>query len=282
MSGDNTNKRDLSPSRSRGECRAGVALSDASLLRYARHVLLDEIGIDGQQRLLAATALIIGAGGLGSPVALYLAASGIGRIVIADDDTVELSNLQRQIAHDHAQLGRNKAESAAARMRGMNPEIEVVALPRRLQGDELQRVVAEADVVIDCSDNFATRYAINAACVAAHMPLVSGAAVRFDGQISVFPNHELLSGAPRPPCYACLFPEGGEDAEMRCAEFGVFAPLVGLIGSFQAAEALKLLLGVGTTLAGRLYLYNALDAEWRTVRIPHDPHCPVCGAGLVA
>ena len=247
-------------------------MDDAKLLRYARHLLIDEIGIEGQTRLDASKALIVGAGGLGSPVALYLAAAGIGHLTLCDDDVVELTNLQRQIAHDTASLGENKAHSAARRMRAMNPEITVVPLARRLQGESLLAEVATADVVLDCSDNFATRHAINRACVALGKPLVSGAAVRFDGQISVFDHRHGES-----PCYACLFPEQARDAEMRCAEFGVFAPLVGVIGAMQAGEALKLLMGIGASLAGRLLLYNALDADWRAIRLKKDPACPVCG-----
>ncbi len=246
-------------------------MDDNRLLRYSRHLLLDEIGIEGQERLNTSRALIIGAGGLGSPVGLYLAAAGIGHLTLCDDDAVELTNLQRQIAHDTASLGENKAHSAARRMRAMNPEILIAPLPIRLQGEALMSQVAEADLVLDCSDNFATRHAINRACVAHGKPLVSGAAVRFDGQISVFDKRRGDS-----PCYACLFPEHARDAEMRCAEFGVFAPLVGIIGTMQAGEALKLLMGIGTSLSGRLLLYNALDADWRTIRLKKDPACPVC------
>ncbi len=276
MSGDNT----ASP-----VCRVEVALNDVSdegfnaelsdqrLLRYSRHLLLNEIGIEGQMRLQAGTALIVGAGGLGSPAALYLAASGVGRILIADDDTVELTNLQRQIVHTQASLGTNKADSAALRLRAMNPEITAEAIPQRLSGQALLDAVSAADVVLDCSDNFQTRYAINRACVAAGRPLVSGAAVRFDGQVSVF----ATPGDGEAPCYACLFPEGDEDEAMRCAEFGVFAPLVGIIGSVQAAEALKVLMGIGVSLSSRLVLFNALDAEWREIRIRRDLSCPVCG-----
>lgn len=275
MSGDNTDNP---------ACRAEVSigglpsdglsagLTDQRLLRYSRHLLLNEIGIDGQMRIQAATVLIIGAGGLGSPVALYLAASGVGRLLIADDDTVDLTNLQRQIVHAQTSLGANKAESAALRLRAMNPEIEVEVIPQRLSGQALFDAVTRADVVLDCTDNFQTRYAINRACVAAGRALVSGAAVRFDGQVSVF----APPGDGDAPCYACLFPEGGEDEAMRCSEFGVFAPLVGIIGSVQAAEALKILMGIGTSLSSRLVLFNALDAEWREVRIQRDPGCPVC------
>lgn len=246
-------------------------MDDAQLLRYSRHLLLDEIGIAGQERLSAARALIVGAGGLGSPVSLYLAAAGVGRIVLCDHDHVEPTNLQRQIAHDLESLGVNKAESAARRMRAMNPDIEVIPLPQRLEGEVLLEEVESADVVLDCSDNFATRHAINRACVAFRKPLVSGAAVRFDGQISVFDPRQ-----PHAPCYACLFPEEAGGGEMRCAEFGVFAPLVGVVGSMQAAEALKLVMDIGASLSGRLLLYNALDAEWRSIRLKKDPACPVC------
>jgi adenylyltransferase/sulfurtransferase len=246
-------------------------MDDSQLLRYSRHILLDEIGIDGQVYLAASSALILGAGGLGSPVALYLAAAGIGRIVLADHDTVDLTNLQRQIAHDMNSQGENKAASAARRMAAMNPEIEIVPLDARLAGDALVDQVGNADVVLDCSDNFATRHAVNRACVQHRKPLVSGAAVRFDGQISVFDQRDGQA-----PCYACLFPESAVESEMRCAEFGVFAPLVGVVGAMQAAEALKLLMGIGRSLSGRLLLYNALDAEWRTIRLKKDPACPVC------
>jgi molybdopterin-synthase adenylyltransferase len=246
-------------------------MDDSQLLRYSRHLLLDPIGIDGQARLNQARVLVVGAGGLGSPVALYLAAAGIGRIVLADHDNVELSNLQRQIAHDMASLGDNKARSAARRMAAMNPNIEVVPLPVRLTGVELDSQVANVDLVLDCSDNFATRHAVNQACVAHRKPLVSGAAVGFDGQISAFDLRRDDA-----PCYACLFPEQARDTEMRCAEFGVFTPLVGVIGAMQAAEALKLLIGIGTDLSGRLLLYDALAADWRAIRLKKDPACPVC------
>jgi molybdopterin/thiamine biosynthesis adenylyltransferase len=247
-------------------------MDDHQLLRYSRHLLLDEIGIPGQERLQAARALVVGAGGLGSPVALYLAAAGVGRVVLCDHDMVDLTNLQRQIAHDLDSLGVNKAASAARRMRAMNPDIEVVPLAERLEGEALLEHVAAADVVLDCSDNFATRHAINRACVACRKPLVSGAAVRFDGQISVFDGRR-----PDAPCYACLFPEEAGGGEMRCAEFGVFAPLVGVVGAMQAAEALKLLMAIGASLSGRLLLYNALEAEWRAIRLKKDPGCPACG-----
>ncbi len=247
-------------------------MDDNQLLRYSRHILLDQIGISGQEKLLAAQALVIGAGGLGSPVALYLAAAGVGVITLADDDVVELTNLQRQIAHEISSLGVNKAESAARRMHAMNPDIEVNARNQRLSGDVLDDAVARADVVLDCSDNFPTRHAVNRACVRHRKPLVSGAAVRFDGQIAVFDLRQDSA-----PCYACLFPEEARDAEMRCAEFGVFAPLVGVVGSLQAVEALKLLIGAGESLSGRILLYEALGAEWRALRLKKDPGCEVCG-----
>ncbi|NTV96180.1 MAG: molybdopterin-synthase adenylyltransferase MoeB [Thiobacillus sp.] len=249
-------------------------MDDSQLLRYSRHLLLDEIGIEGQGRLNAAHVLVVGAGGLGSPVALYLAAAGVGHITLADHDVVDLTNLQRQIAHDMASLGENKAASAARRMAAMNPDITVVPLPERLEGEALAARVAAADLVLDCSDNFATRHAVNRACAAHRKPLVSGAAVRFDGQISVFDLRRDDA-----PCYACLFPENARDAEMRCAEFGVFAPLVGVVGALQAAEALKALMGIGTGLSGRLMLYDALAADWRTIRLKKDPACPVCSRG---
>lgn len=246
-------------------------MNDSQLLRYSRHILLDQVGIAGQEALLAAHALIIGAGGLGSPVALYLAAAGVGRITLADHDVVDLTNLQRQIAHDLSGVGQNKAHSAAGRMRAMNPDVQVMETPVRLEGEQLDAAIAAADVVLDCSDNFATRHAVNRACVLHRKPLVSGAAVRFDGQVAVF---DLRHDAA--PCYACLFPEHAQDAEMRCAEFGVFAPLVGVVGAMQALEALKLLIGIGESLSGRLLLFDALAADWRAIRLKRDPGCEAC------
>lgn len=246
-------------------------LDDEALLRYSRHILLPEIDIEGQRRLLAARALIVGAGGLGSPAALYLASAGVGRITIVDDDAVELSNLQRQIAHDTASLGRGKAESAAERMRALNPSIEVRPLAERLSGDRLIEEVAAHDVVLDCSDNFATRHAVNRACVAARVPLVSGAAVRFSGQLAVFDSRDAAS-----PCYHCLFPDEGEASDGPCATFGVLSPLVGVIGSLQAVEAVKLLAGVPPAL-GKLTLYDALSGSFKQIRVPRDPGCAVCG-----
>jgi adenylyltransferase/sulfurtransferase len=246
-------------------------MNDDQLLRYSRHIMLPQIGIEGQQLLLQSNALIIGAGGLGSPIALYLAASGVGRLTICDGDTVDLTNLQRQIAHQTASLGLNKARSAEKTLDELNPEVEVIAITRRVSGDELMSLVRAADVVIDASDNFATRHAINRACVACRKPLVSGAAVRFDGQVTVFD----LSHADG-PCYHCLFPETGDVDEVRCAENGVFSPLVGMVGTVQAAEALKVLMRVGSTLNCRLLLVDALTMEWRSINLNRDPACPVC------
>jgi len=247
------------------------AMNDDQLLRYSRHILLQEFGVEAQQKLLASRALIIGAGGLGSPVAMYLAAAGVGSIALADGDVVDLTNLQRQVLHATRSVGRAKVESGKDTIAGLNPEIKVIALAHRLEGEALAAEIATADVVLDCSDNFATRHAINRACVQHRKPLVSGAAIRFDGQLAVF---DLRSGAS--PCYACLFPEDGETEELRCAITGVFAPLTGMIGTAQAAEALKLLTGVGTTLAGRLMIVDALGSQWREVRLSRDPDCSVC------
>lgn len=247
-------------------------MNDNQLLRYSRHILLDQIGVEGQERLLAARALVVGAGGLGSPAALYLAAAGIGTIVLCDGDTVDLTNLQRQILHHTPSVGRLKVESGRETLHLINPEVEVICLAYRLAGETLDAQVAAATVVLDCSDNFATRHAINRACVAHHKPLVSGAAIRFDGQISVFDQRK-----PDSPCYHCLFPEGEDVEEVRCAVMGVFAPLTGIIGTMQAAEALKLVADVGQSLDGRLLLYDALATDWRTIQLGKDPTCAVCG-----
>lgn len=251
-------------------------MNDEALLRYSRQIMLDQVDIGGQERLLAAHALIIGAGGLGSPVALYLAAAGVGRLTLVDDDVVELSNLQRQIAHGEADIGRHKAESAAEAARALNSQCRVTALTCRLEGTALAEGVADADVVLDCTDRFSSRYAINRACLQARTPLVSGAAIRFSGQLASFDSRVADS-----PCYACLYPpdERGEEAddELRCAENGVIAPLVGLIGTFQALEALKLLSGAGTPHRG-LATFDGLSGEWRRFNVPRDPACPVCAA----
>jgi adenylyltransferase/sulfurtransferase len=246
-------------------------VNDDQLLRYSRHILLPEIGIDGQERLAAAHALIVGAGGLGSPAALYLAASGVGRITLCDHDTVDLTNLQRQIVHYTDSIGKPKVESARATLARINPEVAVHPVQERVEGERLDTLVAQADVVLDATDNFATRHAINRACVRLRKPLVSGAGVRFDGQVAVFDLRRADS-----PCYHCLFPEGQDLEEVRCAVMGVFAPLVGIIGATQAAEALKLITGAGAPLTGRLLLLDALEMQWRSVKVPRDPGCTVC------
>lgn len=248
-------------------------MTDDQLLRYSRHILLDEIGIEGQQRLLDAHALVVGAGGLGSPVALYLGSAGVGRITLVDDDQVDLTNLQRQIAHNLARLGQPKADSARAAIAALNPEVVVEAVAQRADAALLDRLVREADVVLDCCDNFATRQAVNAACVRHGRPLVSGAAIRFDAQLAVFDTRDAAS-----PCYACVFPPDSAPEEVRCATMGVLAPLVGVIGSLQAVEALKLLSGAGPSLAGRLLMLDARQLEWTTLRVPRQAHCPVCAS----
>ena len=248
-------------------------MTDDELLRYSRHILLDDIGIEGQQRIRDARALVIGAGGLGSPVALFLASAGIGRLTLVDDDAVDLTNLQRQIAHTHDRIGRRKADSARAAVLAIAPALDVVALAQRVDASALADLVADADVVLDCSDNFPTRQAINAACVAAGVPLVSGAAIGFDGQISVWDTRQ-----PDAPCYACAFPPASAPPEVRCATMGVFAPLVGIIGAMQAAEALKLVAGIGTSLAGKLQMLDARDMGWTQIRVPRDSACPVCAS----
>ena len=251
-------------------------MDDQQLLRYSRHILLDELGIEGQRRLLAAHALVIGAGGLGSPVALYLGTAGVGRITIVDHDQVDLTNLQRQIAHQLSRIGQPKAESARQSIQAINPDVEVVARVERADAALLDTLVAEADVVVDCSDNFSTRQAVNAACVAHRRPLVSGAAVGFDAQLSVYDTR--IADAP---CYACVFPPEATVQETACATMGVFAPLVGIIGSMQAAEALKLLAGIGESLAGRLQMLDARTMEWTEIRLERQPGCAVCGGGPV-
>lgn len=246
-------------------------MDDPQLLRYSRQILLPQFGIEGQQALIDSHALIIGAGGLGSPAALYLAAAGLGRISIADDDAVEASNLQRQILHREQDIGRPKALSAQDHLRALNPELRVEAICARLGGAALEAQVRDADVVLDCSDNFATRFALNAACVRQHKPLVSGAAIRLEGQVSVFDMRQGDS-----PCYRCLYREEGE-LEETCSENGVLGPLVGVIGSIQALEAIKLLAGMGETLTGRLLVLDGLHLEWRELKLRKDPDCPVCG-----
>ncbi len=247
-------------------------MTDEELLRYSRHILLPQVGIEGQEKLHAARALVLGAGGLGSPVALYLASAGIGTLALADGDTVDLTNLQRQILHRTAAVGRPKVVSGVATLAEINPDCHVVPLQERLADARLEDEVALADVVLDCSDNFITRHAVNRACVKHRKPLVSGAAIRFDGQIAVFDTRRNEA-----PCYHCLFPESEDVEEIRCAVMGVFAPITGIVGAVQAAEALKLVIGCGESLAGRLLLLDGLAMEWRSIAVPRDPGCPVCG-----
>lgn len=247
-------------------------LDDGLLLRYSRHILLPEVGIAGQERIVNASVLVVGAGGLGCPVALYLGASGVGTLLLADGDSVDLTNLQRQIGHATAALGNNKADSLARSVRAINPEIEVKPFQQALAGDALHEAVAAVDMVVDASDNFATRHAVNRVCVALGKPLVSGAAIGFFGQLAVFDSRQAGS-----PCYHCLFPDSADDSEVRCAEAGVFSPLVGVIGAMQAMEALKFLAGVGEPLIGRLLLWDGLHAAARVMKVPRDPDCPVCG-----
>lgn len=247
-------------------------LSDDQLLRYSRHILLPDVGVAGQARIAEASVLIVGAGGLGCPVALYLGAAGIGRLLLADGDTVDLTNLQRQIGHTTAAIGENKADSLARSVRAINPECNVAAIRQALASDALHEAVAAVDLVVDASDNFATRHAVNRACVQLGKPLVSGAAIGFSGQLAVFDSRHVRS-----PCYHCLFPEYADEPEMRCAEAGVFSPLVGVIGSMQALEALKYLAHVGDPLVGKLLLWDGLQSSARVMGVPRDPACPVCG-----
>jgi len=247
-------------------------MNDAQLLRYGRHILLDDIGIEGQTRLLAAHALIIGAGGLGSPAALYLGSAGVGHITVVDHDRVEATNLQRQIAHTTARIGQFKALSIAEAIAQINPDVQVTAVTQRADDKLLNVLVQQADVVLDCTDNFQTRHAINRACVRHAKPLVSGAALQLDGQVSVFDTRQTAA-----PCYACLFPEADAPEETNCATMGVFAPLVGIVGSMQAAEALKLLCGFGETLAGRLMMLDARQMSWTEMTVRRQSDCKVCG-----
>ncbi|MDQ3027208.1 MAG: molybdopterin-synthase adenylyltransferase MoeB [Pseudomonadota bacterium] len=252
-------------------------MDDPQRLRYSRHLLLNEFGEEAQERLLGAHALVVGAGGLGSAALLYLASSGMGRITVCDGDRVELTNLQRQVVHRQDSIGKPKAASAAATLAAINPEIHVEALEERAGPERLAALVRTADVVLDCSDNFSTRHALNRACVAAKKPLVSGAGIRFDGQIAVFDLRRDDA-----PCYHCLFAEDARAEEERCATLGVFAPLVGVIGTLQALEAIKIVAGIGETLAGRLLLFDALASRWHEVRLARDPHCRICGAARAA
>jgi len=247
-------------------------LNDDQLLRYSRHILLNELGVEGQEKLLASHALVVGAGGLGSPVVLYLGSAGVGRITIVDHDAVDVTNLQRQIAHNLARVGHPKAESARDAIAAINPDVSVDVITQRAGPDLLNELVAAVDVVLDCTDNFETRHAINRACVTQRKPLVSGAAIRMDGQLSVFDARHAGN-----PCYACVFPETTGVEEARCATMGVFAPLVGIVGTLQAAEALKLLTGMGSRLVGRLMMIDGRDMAFNEIALPQNPHCGVCG-----
>ncbi len=249
-----------------------MTLNDPQLLRYSRHVLLPEVGIEGQQRLSSASVLVVGAGGLGCAAGLYLGAAGVGHLVIADGDAVDLTNLQRQIGHSHQRIGQNKALSLASSVQALNPEIDVTAMDSQLHDAALLEAVSKVDLVVDATDNFATRYAINRACFSAGKPLVSGSAIGFSGQLAVFDPTEFNS-----PCYQCLFPEQPDEAPLNCSEAGVLSPLVGIIGAAQAVEALKCLMHIGQTLVGKLLLWDALTTEARVLKVPRDPACAVCG-----
>jgi molybdopterin/thiamine biosynthesis adenylyltransferase len=245
-------------------------MNDEQLLRYSRHLMLANLDVDGQEKLLASTVLIVGLGGLGCPVAMYLAAAGVGRLILVDDDKVDLGNLQRQIAHVTAGVGRNKAESARDTLQALNPGVATDIYKQRLEGAELERVVAGCDAVVDCTDNFTTRFALNRACVKHRVPLISGAAIRMEGQLSVFDSRR-----PESPCYHCLYEEG-DDLDASCANNGVMAPLVGVIGSLQALECIKVLAGTGTPLCGRLLLFDATGLQFREMQLRKNPECPVC------
>ena len=245
-------------------------MKDEQLLRFSRQIMLPEMDVAGQQKLVDATVLIVGMGGLGCPAAMYLAAAGVGHLIIADDDTVELTNLQRQIAHEHRNLGESKVSSAKASLRGLNPDVCVTQIDKRLEGESLNQAVSGADVVVDASDNFATRFAINRSCLKNHKPLVSGAAIRMEGQVAVFD-----SGNPESPCYRCLYNENTED-DANCSQNGVMAPLVVIIGSVQAMETIKVITGIGNNLTGRLLLLDATTMQWREMKLPCDPNCPAC------
>jgi molybdopterin/thiamine biosynthesis adenylyltransferase len=246
-------------------------MNDDQLLRYSRHILLDELGVSGQEKIINSRVLIIGAGGLGSAAALFLGSSGVGQITICDDDRVDLTNLQRQIIHNTESIGERKVDSAKKTLNLINPEVTVDTIESRVSGDHLEELVDQASVVLDCSDNFETRHDVNKACVKSKTPLVSGASIKFDGQLVVFDSRQ-----PNSPCYQCLFPEEKNLEETRCAVMGVFSPLVGIIGTAQAAEALKLISGTGQQSWGKLFLFDALSFEWRSIKLNKDPACPVC------
>ena len=246
-------------------------MNDQQLLRYSRHILLPEIDISGQEKLLNSHVLIIGAGGLGSPAALYLVASGIGKLTLCDGDSVDLTNLQRQIIHNTSSIGFPKVQSAKETLTGINPGVQITALEKFAHDTELAQLVAGVDAVIDASDNFATRHSVNKACVIYQKPLISGAVVRFEAQVSVFDLRR-----PNSPCYHCLYPEDGETEDMPCSRMGVFSPLTGIIGSIQAAETIKILLKIGLTLSGRIQLLDGLTMNWRTIKLNKDPACMIC------
>ncbi len=251
-------------------------MKDEQLLRFSRQIMLPTMDVAGQQELVDATVLIVGMGGLGCPAAMYLSAAGVGHLVIADDDTVEITNLQRQIAHEQSNLGESKVSSAEATLKGLNPDVRITQIKNRLEGDLLEQAIVSADVVVDASDNFNTRFAVNQSCLKNKKPLVSGAAIRMEGQIAVFD-----SGNPESPCYQCLYSECGDD-DASCSQNGVMAPLVGIIGSVQAMETIKLITGIGNSLVGRLLLLDATAMQWREMKLPRDPSCPACGGSGVS
>ena len=246
-------------------------MKDEQLLRYSRQIMLPQMDVAGQQKLIDATVLIVGMGGLGCPAAMYLAAAGVGHLIIADDDLVELTNLQRQVAHSQSMLGEPKVVSAQQILLGLNPDLKITALQKRLEGSELSEAVGQADLIVDACDNFTTRFAINSACIEHGKPLVSGAAIRMEGQVAVFDSRN-----PTSPCYQCLYSQG-DDENASCSENGVMAPLVGIIGAVQAMEAIKLLTGIGESLTGRLLLLDASTLQWREMRLPRDSSCGACG-----
>lgn len=245
-------------------------MNDEELLRYSRQIMLPHFDVEGQEKLLAAKVLIVGLGGLGCPVAMYLAAAGVGQLTLVDNDNVDLSNLQRQIAHVTASIGRNKAASARDMLRALNPQTQISIVTERLAGEAMQKTVAGSSAVVDCTDNFSTRFALNIACVENKVPLISGAAIRMEGQVSVFDSR-----TPESPCYHCLYEEG-QDGDLTCSENGVIAPLTGIVGSIQALECIKVLTGCGTSLSGRLLLIDAFSMQFREMRLHKNPDCPVC------
>ena len=246
-------------------------MNDEQLLRFSRQIMLPTMDVAGQQELVDATVLIVGMGGLGCPAAMYLSAAGVGHLIIADDDTVEITNLQRQIAHEQSNLGESKVSSAEATLKGLNPDVRITQIKNRLEGDLLEQAVVSADVVVDASDNFNTRFAVNQSCLKNKKPLVSGAAIRMEGQVAVFDSEN-----PESPCYQCLYSECDDD-DASCSQNGVMAPLVGIIGSVQAMETIKLITGIGNSLVGRLLLLDAATMQWREMKLPRDPSCPACG-----